>query len=92
MAIEALFSSIDKVKLCGTIVVEDPERINVAVSFVTMKDSSYSKEQFVTELMECAREKLPEHSVPVKIVVLDEMPLTQSGKIDYRKLEEKIEK
>lgn len=87
MRIEELFSSIDKVKLCGTIVVEHPERINVAVSFVKMKDSSYSKEQLVSELMECAREKLPEHSVPVKIVVLDEMPLTQSGKIDYKVLE-----
>ena len=87
MAIEELFSSIDKVKLCGTIVVEDPERINVAVSFVTMKDSSYSKEQLIAELMECAREKLLEHSVPVKIVVLDEMPLNPSGKIDYKVLE-----
>lgn len=87
MAIEELFSDTDKVKLCGTIAVEDPERLNVAVSFVTMKDSSYSKEQLVTELMECAREKLPEHSVPVKIVVLDEMPLTPSGKIDYKVLE-----
>lgn len=87
MAIEELFSDTDKVKLCGTIAVEDPERLNVAVSFVTMKDSSYSKEQLITELMECAREKLPEHSVPVKIVVLTEMPLTPSGKIDYKVLE-----
>lgn len=87
MAIEELFSNKDKVQLCGTIVVEDPERINVAVSFVTGKDSSYSKEQLIAELMECAREKLPEHSVPVKIVVLDEIPLTQSGKIDYKALE-----
>lgn len=87
MAIEELFSNKDKVNLCGTIVVEDPKRLNVAVSFVTMTDNSYSKEQLVAELMECAREKLPEHSVPVKIVVLDEMPLTQSGKIDYKVLE-----
>lgn len=87
MAIEELFSNKDKVQLCGTIVVEDPERLNVAVSFVTMTDSSYSGEQLVEELMECAREKLPEHSVPIKIVVLDEMPLTQSGKIDYCQLE-----
>ncbi len=89
MAIEELFSNIDKVQLCGTIVVEDSERLNVAVSFVTMQDSLYSKELLIAELMECAREKLPEHSVPVKIVVLDEMPLTQSGKIDYRQLEKK---
>ena len=87
MAIEELFSNKEKVQLCGTIVVEDSKRLNVAVSFVTMTGSSYSKEQFVAELMEYAREKLPEHSVPVKIVVLDEMPLTQSGKIDYKVLE-----
>lgn len=43
--------------------------------------------QLIAELMECAREKLPEHLVPVKIVVLDEMPLTPSGKIDYKVLE-----
>ena len=87
MAIEELLSDTDKVKLCGTIAVEDSERLNVAVSFVTMQDSSYSKEQLVEELMECAREKLPEHSVPAKIVVIDEMPLTPSGKIDYKVLE-----
>ena len=41
------------------------------------------------ELMNYAKAELPEHSVSVKIMVLDEMPLTQSGKIDYRALEYK---
>ena len=45
------------------------------------------KEKVVAELMDYAKSELPEHSVPVKIVVLEEMPLTQSGKIDYRALE-----
>lgn len=76
---------------CGTIAIPDEEKLNVLVSFVTLKDKSVDKKKVVAELMNYAKSELPEHSVPVKIVVLDEMPLTQSGKIDYRALEQMAE-
>jgi len=41
--------------------------------------------------MTYAKEKFPEYLVPVKMIVLDEMPLTQSGKIDYKSLEKMVE-
>lgn len=76
---------------CGTIAISDEEKLNVLVSFVTLNDKSADKEKVVAELMNYAKSELPEHSVPVKIVVLEEMPLTQSGKIDYRALEQMAE-
>ena len=37
--------------------------------------------------MRHCRKMLPSHSIPGKYIILDEIPLTQSGKTDYRALE-----
>jgi len=89
--IEEEFLNNCNVRSCATIVVTDEERLNVAISFVTMKDKNYKKEKVIRELMTYAKEKFPEYLVPVKMIVLDEMPLTQSGKIDYKSLEKMVE-
>ena len=89
--VEEKFVCQKNIKACGTIAIQDEEKLNVLVSFVTLKDKSVDKKKVVAELMNYAKSELPEHSVPVKIVVLDEMTLTQSGKIDYRALEQMAE-
>ena len=40
----------------------------------------------VSELRSYLREKLPEYMIPSALIVLDEMPLTPSGKVDRRAL------
>ena len=45
-----------------------------------------SDELEVSELREYARERLPEYMVPLRWVVLDQMPLTAHGKIDRERL------
>lgn len=40
--------------------------------------------------MDYVKSEFSEHSVPIKIVVLEEMPLIQSGKIAYRALEKML--
>ena len=89
--VEEVLESHVTVSGCGTIAISDEEKLNVLVSFVTLNDKRADKEKVAAELMDYAKSELPEHSVPIKIVVLEEMPLTQSGKIDYRTLENMIE-
>ena len=76
---------------CGVVVKEDAERINVAIAFVTLGDKDMSEEQqsmVRTNLFDLAARELPEHEQPADIRIIPTMPLTPSGKIDYRKLEE----
>lgn len=85
--IEELLMKHNNVELCGVIAVEDTERINTLVVFVSLK----AKEQKSIEhdLWDLLRKELPDHFIPRDILILDKMPITQSGKIDYRELERK---
>ena len=71
---------------CGVIVLPDPERINVPVAYVTLKPG-VDATAVPAALTAIARRELPEHMQPAAIHILDSMPMTQSGKIDYRALE-----
>lgn len=88
MRVEELFTNRKEIQFCGVIVIPDEERINVMVAFVSQNEKNQSKKSLASELLGFAKQELPQHSVPVRIVVLDEMPLTQSGKVDYHALEQ----
>ncbi|MBQ6813935.1 MAG: acyl--CoA ligase [Lachnospiraceae bacterium] len=90
MRVEELFMNNAKVHLCGTIAVKDVDKINALVSFVSLHNKSDDVKQMISDLLGIARKELPEYSIPIKIIVLDEMPLTQSGKIDYKTLEKMV--
>lgn len=90
--IEELFLKDSDIKHCGVITCPDEKRINVAVAFVTIRDKGLSQEKrdaIRTRLFELSAVELPEHEQPVDIIIIDSMPLTPSGKIDYRALEKK---
>lgn len=91
--IEELLMKHNNVDFCGTIVVEDEARLNAPVAFVSLNESVNSnKSDIRNELMQMLKQELPDHFMPKNIVIIDRMPTTQSGKIDYRKLEEEVEK
>ena len=80
--IEEAIMSHPAVELCGTIVGrEDKERTTVMISFVKTKSNStcVSKE----EILQFLSNKLPAYAMPEDIVFVDEIPTTQSGKINY---------
>ena len=81
----------EKISACGVVVLPDEIRMNVAIAFVmandvTATDITQSK-NLIEQLTDLAETELPEHMVPTEIKIIDKMPTTPSGKIDYRELE-----
>jgi long-chain acyl-CoA synthetase len=78
---------------CGVTVRKDEKRIHVGIAYVQPKDckkykTDDEKEALKKELIKYTKAELPEHMVPTDIIVMDNIPSTASGKIDYRALEE----
>lgn len=85
--IEELFNKHPDVQITGVIVVEDEQRINVAVAFVKVKDSA---KNIVQTLGKLAKDNLSQYEQPIAIIEIGQMPMTQSGKIDYKRLENRF--
>jgi len=81
--VEAALQEHPSVNRCATIVVEDAERMNVMVAYVSLKKACFCSE---TELGKYLTIKLPEHFSVKKIVILDQIPITPNGKVDYKML------
>lgn len=73
---------------CGVIAAPDQARINVPVCYVLLKSEQQDRSELLRQLTDLARAELPEHLQPAAIHILDTMPMTPSGKIDYRALEQ----
>lgn len=88
--IEEVMEKSGSVASCAVIVKEDKERISVPIVYITLKDTENKDDQdkHISDLFVLSRKELPEHMQPDRIIIIDKMPLTPSGKIDYRKLEE----
>ena len=90
--VEETLMNVEEVDECGVIVREDAKRIHVGIAFVLPKDTkkykdASEKESLCMKLTAYAKDELPEHMQPSEIRIIDRMPITPSGKIDYRNLE-----
>lgn len=75
---------------CSCVAMKD-ERHDVGqvpVVFYTMSNANVTCEFVEQELRKISEELLPEYSQPYDYKMIDELPRTHAGKIDYRKLEE----
>ena len=91
--IEEILQAESDIEKCGVITKEDEQRINVAVAFVTLKDKEMPQEIRETirmRLFDVAARELPEHEQPADIIIIDTIPVTPSGKMDYQALKDKI--
>lgn len=84
--IEELFDEDPNVDKCAVVAIEDSALMNVPVAFVT-KASDIDDSMLTATLMKKAKNKLPKHMQPARVAVMDKIPLTASGKVDYRPLE-----
>ncbi len=86
--IEEFFESDPTVRQCATIVKELETSVFAPIAFITLEDpvTKGAKEEML--LREKSLRGLSSHEQPLSIHILDTMPMTPSGKIDYRALEE----
>ena len=75
------------VKKCGCIAVENDEGYYYPIAFILVNNADCDKDKVIYDLHELSTKELPEYSRPKKIICIDEMPYTSSGKIDYKQLE-----
>ncbi len=58
-----------------------------AVAYMVKKENSLSETQLTAELAALCSENLPTYMIPAEYRFVDELPLTASGKVDFRALE-----
>ena len=91
LLIEEVITALDEVEECGVVVKEHEEKMNVAIACISLKSKSFSEDEILLTIKNHALAELPEHMIPVEYHIIETMPITPSGKIDYRKLEEIVD-
>lgn len=84
--VEDLVASLDCVSKCGVIAIEDAVRQHIPVVFVSCA-AGVNKAACKHAVETLIHKQLPVVYAPAAIIVMDELPLTTSQKIDYRALE-----
>ena len=80
--IEAVLGRGAGVKQCVVVMREDEEGEKRLVGYVAVAEGEGSEER----LREYLRERMPEYMVPARVVVLEELPLMATGKVDRKAL------
>lgn len=62
----------------------------VPKAFITVSDSD-QRDRTIGDIQKLCKQRLAEYQIPVEIEVLEELPLTKVGKIDYHALEQEID-
>ena len=83
---EMVLMELGNVKKCAVTVRMEGKLVKEQIAYLVLEKKS-EKENILETVKEHCRKMLPSHSVPGKYIILDEIPLTQSGKTDYRALE-----
>lgn len=89
--LEDKFFDIDGIKAISIVGKAHETKINELVAFVSLR-SNINSEAAITEMKQFANNNLENFEIPSKYVVIGQMPLTASGKVDYRVLEKIAER
>jgi acyl-coenzyme A synthetase/AMP-(fatty) acid ligase len=85
--IESVLAQSDRVAAVAVVAVERPSSGSMLVARVV--PSAWPADDLVGHLRRLAAERLPRHMLPARYEVMDELPLTLSGKLDRRRLEQR---
>lgn len=89
--IEKVVTKHPLVKSCICVGIKDKQNINgkIPAAFIVIKEGYEAEvEKIISELETMNLNELPERDVALDYIVLNELPMTPAGKVDYRLLEE----
>ena len=89
--IEETLEKDEIVRSCGVIVKKDEERLHIPVAFVVLENKNLPSHKAKQILEKRVKRDLPEQDWPEEIYILDTMPITMNGKIDYHALDKLIQ-
>lgn len=84
--VEQVLSQCDCVDKCCVVGLPDPNYDvgQIAVAYAVVKTD---EERAIAAMKQACKAALPEYSVPARYIILDALPYTLAGKVDYRTLE-----
>lgn len=88
--LEDKFSDVDGIKAISIVGKHHETRTNELVAFVSLQNEA-EQETVITAIRQFANSSLEDFESPSKYVVIDKMPLTSVGKVDYNALEKMAE-
>ena len=85
--IEDVITSLPFVKECIVVGVSDKNFVSVPMAFIELESNTNFNDVYENIKNKCA-EELPDYEIPSYFQQIEEIPYTQNGKHDFRKLEE----
>lgn len=84
--VEQVLSRCACVDKCCVVGVSDPNYAvgQIAIAYIVVKQNMADA---VKEIQQMCANLLPEHSIPQKYIIVNELPYTPAGKVDFRALE-----
>lgn len=76
------------VEECAVVGVPDSERGNIVKAFIVLKNANKKPDELVKELQNYVKSKIAPYKYPRSVEFVDELPKTQTGKIQRKKLRE----
>lgn len=90
LAIENAISKHESVQLCSVVGKEDKLAGHLPVAFVVLPEqirNNLNDKEIISEINQiCLENGIPEYALPVEYNFVSELPLTELGKINYKKL------
>ena len=80
------------VELCCAVGVSDETRINYPKAIIVLKKDFEKSEETKQRIFDICKDSLPDYMVPDEIEFRDELPRTARGKVDFRVLEQEMQK
>ncbi len=88
--VASVISELESIKESVVVCIDDPNYKSVAIAFVVVNEST-NVAKIESLIKQQIEERMPTYCVPKKVFVIDAIPLTPVGKIDYRALENRAE-